>query len=82
MAYELRDNSGSLFRNDPSEKRTETSPEYSGTVMVGGVEMWINAWVKEGSKGKFFSLSFRPKNPKPEPREQSWSGVLDDEIPF
>jgi hypothetical protein len=77
MAYELRDNSGSLFRNEDQSKS-----EYSGTVMIAGVEYWINAWVKEGKKGKFFSLSFRPKQERPEPRTQEWKEELDDEIPF
>jgi hypothetical protein len=60
MAYEQRDNSGSLFKND---KRTdEKHPHYKGTAMINGEEFWISAWMKEGKSGvKFMSLAFQPK---------------------
>ena len=59
MAYELKDNSGSLFKNDRKEK--DTHADYKGTVKIGGVEYWQNAWVKEVNGKKFFSQSFTPK---------------------
>lgn len=64
MAYEQKDNSGTLFKN--KSKETDTQPEYKGHVLIGGQEYWINAWVKTAQKGdhkgdKFFSLSFQPK---------------------
>jgi hypothetical protein len=81
MAYELKDNSGSLFRNE--KKETDKHPNATGTVMVGGVEYWISAWTKDGPKGKFQSLAFQPKVPKPEPMPQGgFSAALDDDIPF
>jgi hypothetical protein len=36
MAYEQRELSGSLFRNDKSDK--DTHPNLTGTGMLGGVE--------------------------------------------
>lgn len=59
MSYEQRDNSGTLGKNERREK--DTHPEYSGQCVINGQPMWISAWVKEGRNGKFFSLSFRPK---------------------
>jgi hypothetical protein len=59
MAFEHRDNTGSLFRND--KKTADTHPEYAGTIKVAGVEYWLNGWLKEGARGKFFSLSVKPK---------------------
>lgn len=60
MAYEQRDLSGSLFRNDKREK--DTHPNLTGTVMIGGVEYWASGWTKERANGeKWISLSFKPK---------------------
>lgn len=73
------DNSGALFNNatNPNAKAP-----YGGSAVIDGVEYWLNGWVKEGSQGKFFSLSFKRKHERVEPREQSFAKELDDEIPF
>jgi len=59
MAYEKRDMSGQLFRNDRKEK--DTHADYNGTIIVEGKEYYLNAWIKDGAKGKFMSLSVKPK---------------------
>ena len=74
------DNSGAIFNNasNPNAKAP-----YGGSAVIEGKEFWVNAWVKEGSQGKFFSLSFRPKHaPAEKPRQEAWSKELDDEVPF
>jgi hypothetical protein len=93
LAYELREGQGSLFKNDKREK--DTHPHATGTALIDGVEYWVSAWTKEGAKGKFQSLAFKPKDerreqaPKdPDPRKVSsrMDGYgpeeNEDEIPF
>ena len=91
MAYEQRDLSGSLFRNDKREK--DTHPNLTGTVMIGGVEYWASGWTKERSNGeKWISLSFKPKEGRqsstgygqrePQQALSPSQADLDDEVPF
>mgnify|MGYP000449817761 CR=1 FL=1 len=77
---------GTLGKNERREK--DTHPEYTGRCEIDGQEYWISAWIKESAKGKFFSLSFKPKEerqastnaPKASQRKQR---VDDDEsVPF
>jgi len=54
MIYEAKPNSGSLFKN---EKKSDKQPDYTGTFKDSTGKEWrLAAWVKEGAKGKFFSL--------------------------
>lgn len=91
MAFEKKDMSGALFKND--RRTRDTHPEYQGYVLVNGEEFWLSAWVKDGGKGKFFSLSLQPKKKSEEqpafeasaPRKPAMAGggrEMDDEIPF
>jgi hypothetical protein len=59
MAYEQRDNSGTLGRNDRKDKPNH--PDHRGQCIIDGKPYWISAWIKEGPSGKFFSLSFTAK---------------------
>jgi uncharacterized protein (DUF736 family) len=87
MAYEQRDLSGSLFKNDKREK--DTHPNLTGTVMIDGVEYWASGWTKERNNGdKWISLSFKPKDAAPAkqmPAVGSYTADDDDDdsgIPF
>lgn len=59
MAYEQRDNSGSIFVNDRKEK--DTHPDRTGTAMIDGVMYYVSGWIKQGNKGQFLSLAFKRK---------------------
>ena len=82
MAYEQKDMSGSLFKND--RKTTENHPDYNGSVKINGQEMWISAWLKESNNGvKFMSLAFNPKQQQAPPSAPAQQAMGDDQdIPF
>lgn len=64
-------NKGALFKNH--KRKSDKSPEYNGSINVGGIEYWLSGWVKTSQSGnKFFSLSLQPKEQE-QPREQSIS---------
>lgn len=86
MAYEQKDNSGSLFINE--RKETDKHPDRNGSALIGGVEYWVSGWVKEGAKGKWMSLAFKPKDAartndkaRQAPAQQA-APDIDDDIPF
>ena len=79
-------NSGVLFKND-TEGKSENFPPYGGTLNVDGTEYWVSAWIKEGQKGKFFSLAIKPKEAKQEQRaparqQPAADPFADDPLPF
>jgi len=69
MAYETKDNSGSIFAND--KKESANHPDGKGSAMIGGVEYWVSSWNKKTQEGKpWRSLAFTPKNAAaPAPRQ-------------
>ena len=82
----MKEGSFSLFKNNRKEK--ETHPDYAGSIMINGKEHYLNAWLKEGKNGKFFSGSvgkekapndnFKPKGADELPKNT----IEDDEVPF
>lgn len=87
MAYEQRDLSGSLFKNDRREK--DTHPNLTGSIMIDGKEYWLSGWTKERNSGeKWISLAAKPKEarngPSPEYRDAVAASQpdLDDDVSF
>ena len=58
MAYEQRDNSGTLFKNE-RKVEGDNKPNMTGKAMIDGVMYFFDAWTKEGAKGRFQSVSFK-----------------------
>ena len=85
MAYEPKDNSGSIFAND--KKESENHPDGKGSCMIDGVEYWVSTWNKKTQEGKpWRSLAFtrkEAKQAKPPQRQQPRQQDDDDSsIPF
>ena len=76
MAYEQRDNTFSLFKNNYKEKNNH--PDLKGTMMVNGHTYEISAWKKEGKNGPFYSGQVN----EPYNKGGGKSKKQDDEVPF
>ena len=63
MAYESKDGTGALFKNE--RKEHERQPDYRGNAMVNGRAVDVAGWIRTGQSGKtYLSLKFS------EPRDQ------------
>lgn len=85
MAYDQKDNSGSVFQNE--KKLKDTHPDRTGSAKIGGVDYWVNGWVKQDRNGKpYLSLAFKPKSGEtklPPARKPTIADDMDgDAIPF
>jgi uncharacterized protein (DUF736 family) len=84
--FEQKDNSGALFMN--VEKKTENSPDYSGSVRIDGTDWAISGWKKQSKNGRsYLSLSVKRKEaasdaPQASKPASKIDDDLDDMIPF
>jgi uncharacterized protein (DUF736 family) len=70
-------NKGVLFQN--YDKKTDKSPDYSGSLNVNGIDFNLAGWKKQSKKGTtFLSLSVSAKQDSP----KSQAPDFDDSIPF
>ena len=79
MAFEQRELSGSMFKND--KKSLPNHPDYRGDCKVDGKLYWMSGWIKETKAGaKFLSISLTPKDEQTKPAAPT--GFDDDDMPF
>ena len=50
---------GNLFKNDKGDNPSR--PDYRGEAMLNGELVEMAAWIKDGAKGKYMSISFKVK---------------------
>ena len=80
MAFQLKPNRGSLFKND--EKPKEEDRDYAGSINIAGREYWLSGWISETKKGnKYLSLSIKPKDEHSETTKTK-AKELSDATPF
>lgn len=85
MAYELKNNTFSLFEND--KKGNDKAPDFRGKGMVDGKEMRIAVWKRKSASGiEYLSGSIEePFKPAEQPQAvaETKEEILDDsQIPF
>lgn len=79
MAFEQRPNSGVLFKNYRKEKPSH--PDYRGNGEFDGYQFEISAWIKEGKRGKFMSLAFKPKEYRKPAQQESKPDLNVSDVP-
>ena len=85
MAYEMKEMSGSAFKNNRRDR--DTSPDLTGSALIHGKECWVNAWIKKDKNGDMWiSFNLKEKQPRADAPSQkdgrSTSETIDDVIPF
>lgn len=88
MAYELKNNTFSLFEND--KKGNDKAPDFRGKGMVDGKEVRIAVWKRKSASGiEYLSGTIEePFKPAEQPqqvaetKEEPIAEAVADEIPF
>lgn len=84
MSYEMKEGQGSLFKND--KKGNDKRPDYRGECLINGEKLEISAWIKEGKKGKFMSLSIKAPQERgsqdSKPAAKPQNDFADDDLDF
>ena len=64
MPFEIREGSGSIFKNE--DKKSDNSPDYTGTIKVEGTLYSVALWDKVGKTGtQYHSVKVSVKENKP-----------------
>lgn len=87
--YEVRDNSGTLWKNN-HKTDGDNKPNMTGKIRVEGKDFYISAWTKTSQKSgeRFQSLAVRPVDeqaPQAKPAQQNRNSpppIDEDSIPF
>lgn len=81
MAWEARDNTGSIFKNNRKEK--DSHPDMKGDIMIDGKSYWVSAWRKIDKNGNpWYSFSVKAKDDQASAPAPAAKHVPADDIPF
>ena len=84
MAYEIKENTGSIFKND-YKKDNPKAPDYKGKCNIDGKDLEMAMWLSETKKGtKYFSVRFSEAWEQPEAKKEETKAeeVASDDLPF
>ena len=79
MAYEEKDQSGTLFNND--RKQRDSQPDWTGKAIVNGTPVYVSGWNKDGR----ISLAFKNREAGSFEKKDTATKAqapLDDDLPF
>lgn len=82
MAYEVKDNTFSLFEND--KKGNDKAPDFKGKGLIDGKEVRVAIWKRKSASGiEYLSGTIEePFKAEPVKEEEPAKEVIDDSIPF
>ena len=69
MAYEEKDNSFSLFKNE-RKRPDKTDPDYTGKGMINGKPVWVSGWIKKSPAMTYLSCGVTPRQKTATPNAQ------------
>lgn len=85
MAYEQKDLTGSLFKNE--RKTTDQHPGMTGSALIDGVAYFVDSWKNVAGDGSpYLALKFKRKDKQPgaQPARPAAKPLadMDDDIPW
>lgn len=86
MAYEPKDNTGALFKNDKGDNPKR--PDYRGDALIDGRSFKLSAWIQKSKKdgSSYMSIKIEPKDEHPRQSQPSQAAPIPEEdegfIPF
>jgi len=79
--YELKPGQGTIFK--VVEKKSDKAPDYKGLMRdPNGKEWEVSLWIREGKKGKFFSVGIKEPWVKDAKKTEITTKEIDDDLPF
>lgn len=74
-------NKGVLFRE--KDKKSDSHPDFKGSINVDGKDYWLSGWVNESKAGqKYFKLSVQPKEGAVKKPSVASNDFISEDIPF
>lgn len=82
MPYELKEGQGTLHKS--TQKKSEKSPDYFGSIKIDGVVYSLGGWIKTAKSGSsYLSLAASLKTDRPAAKQTpSNEGFHDDDLDF
>lgn len=72
---------GAIFRN--KDKKTEKSPDYTGSITLNGQEIKLSCWLATSQNGmKYFQVRVNTQAEKREQKHDTKDDFVNDDVPW